>query len=1044
MTTADVESLYRLSFAQQGLLYHSLADPVSAFYVDQVVYTVDGPLDVGAFTDAWRQAMTRHAVLRTSFHWRGLDDFVQVVHAEADLPIRVYDWTGSPSGRFQQFLAEDRKQEFDLDRPPLWRLTLVRTGPDRHRFVFRYHHVLLDAWSALMLLDEVFTHYPRLAAGVHLPVVEPARTYRDYVAWLHSQDMTAAEEYWREALRGFTEPTPLPATRTAPPDGRENPEQRLELPADVAEGLRTLGRDHRVTLNSVMQAIWAVVLRQPDTGDVVFGTTVTNRPAELDGIQETLGLFINTVPSRVRASGKDTFLDCCRRIQRDLTERRRYDHSPLADVQGWSEVPGGRRLFETIMTFLNVPGIEYLDGRGRVGDLVVSDGDYRYRTNYPLSIMVIPGAGISLRMGYDPKRVDDEAVRGLLGRIESVARAVATAPEIRIADIPLLTADEQQTMLRDWNDTALETSDAHSLHELFARQAAATPDATALAYHDERITYRELDEKANQLANHLTGQGVQLDDRVGLCLTRGPELIVAMLGIMKAGGGYVPLDPAYPDERLAYMAGDAQLRVLVTERDLRDRLPRGGWRTVLVDAHHRTISRQSTEAPQVGVTPDNLAYVIYTSGSTGKPKGTMVAHRGLVNLAAAQRARFGTTPGDRVLQWASASFDASAFEIVMALTAGATLLLADQQELAPGPGLARLLGGARITMLVIPPSALAAVAPEPLPDLRMLVVAGEALPASLVERWAGRTVSNAYGPTETTVWVSSHECQAGPDDPLIGTPIGNTQVYVLDAGLRPVPVGVAGELYVGGPTLARGYLGRAALSSARFVANPFGGKGSRLYRTGDVVRWTGSGELEFRGRRDSQIKLRGVRIETGEIESVLRRHPSVADAAVVVAEPDDPRLVAYCVLGKGVERDEEALRGFLGRLLPGNLVPAAFLFVDAIPLTANGKRDLSALPSLAEYDQGADDGYIAPRTPGEELLAEIWAGVLGTDRIGVTDDFFRLGGNSIKGTLLTSRIQRACDVELPLRTLMKLRTIENCAAELEQALARQLAERGEQ
>lgn len=1052
MTTRDdVEGLYRLSFAQQGLIYHSLTDPVSAFYVDQVVYTLDGELDVAALEQVWRRAVRRHAVLRTSFHWQGLDELVQVVHTDVDLPMRVLDRTGAPPAEVRRFIVEDRAQGFDLDSPPLFRLTLLRTAADSHTFVFRYHHALLDAWSALMLLDEVFTGYPE-ALRDRLPSAAGPLPYHEYVAWLHGQDLEEAERYWRRALAGVTAPTPPPGARrragSGPTEGEpENRELRTVLPEQVTSSLEELARAQRITLNSVLEGIWAVLLaRFAGTDDVVFGTTVTNRPPELDGVQETLGLFINTVPARVGVPGEASFVDCCARIHADRAQRRAYDYSPLADVQAWSELPAGTPLFETIMTFLNVPGIEKLDGReGTVGGLTVREGEYRYRTNYPVSVMVIPGREISVRLAYDPERLTGDAAGRLLDKVRMVAEAVAADPTVRVADIPLLSDVDRETVLARPNRTAAGHALDRSLPDLISERAREAR-AAAIAHGEERITYEELEGRVNQLARHLLSSGVSGGARVGLCLGRGPDLVIALLAVLRAGAAYVPLDPAYPDERLRYLLADADVSVLVTERSLRDRLPRQGRRTVLVDAHRRTIDRQSTEPPDVRVRPEDLAYVIYTSGSTGTPKGVMVEHRGLVNLAGAQASRFGLGADDRVLQWASASFDASIFEIVMALTAGATLCTAAQEDVAPGPGLAKLLAHERITVLTIPPSALSAVPESSLPDLRTLVVAGEALPENLVDRWSGqRRMVNAYGPTEATVWVSAHDCLLGEPEPPIGSPVDNTQVYVLDAAMRPAPVEVAAELYVGGAGLARGYLGRQGLTASRFVANPFGQPGSRLYRTGDLARWRADGELEFVGRADGQVKLRGFRIETGEIEAVLRGHLAVRDVAVVVRKAgdgdtsEDGRLVAYHVPEEGQRAGDAELREFARERLPEHMVPASFSLIERIPVNANGKRDLAALPDQEVSAPDDEPGQVAPRTPAEELLADIWAGVLGTDRVSVTDDFFRVGGNSIKGTLLTSRVARACEVELPLRKLMELRTIEACAAYLEEAMAEQPA-----
>ncbi|MGW3496801.1 non-ribosomal peptide synthetase [Streptomyces sp. NPDC001020] len=1065
MTLESTEGVYRLSFMQQGLLYHSLVDPEAAFYVDQVVHTLDGPFDEDRFEQVWRRAMERHETLRTSFHWEGIEELVQVVHSGADLSVERHDWRDRPGGHdraLEEFLAADRRRGFDLERPPLFRLSLVRHADDRHTFAFRYHHLLLDAWSALMVLDEVFTDYAD-AAATPRPAAPP---YRTYVAWLHRQDLGRAEEYWRKALRGFVEPTPLPGAVHAPTDGqrpadengggggdtRENPEEVLTLSRETTEALTSMARRHHLTLNSVLQTAWAVLLgRHSGRDDVVFGTTVSNRPPQLPGVEHTAGLFINTLPVRVRLAPGESFAAGCARLQREEGERRVHDHSPLMHVQSWSELPSGTPLFDTIMTYLNVPGIETLGGRE--GALRVRGGTYRYRTNYPLSVMVLPGAELSVRLGYDRDRYDAPAVRRLLGGLRTVLEAVAAEPERAVRDLPLLDAEEEHLLVRRWGradaDGPAVGDAAVRAHDILAGAVRSRPDATALVHGPVSLTYGELSRRADQLASYLRGLGVGPDVPVGVCLERGIDLPVAFLAVLRAGGAYVPLDPAYPRERLAHMLRDAAPPVVLSHRALRDRLPREGQRTVLLDAHARTIGREPTDpVADGGVHPDNLAYVIYTSGSTGAPKGTLLTHRGLVNLMAAQRETFALTGHDRVLQWASTSFDASVFEMVMALSAGAELHLAGREEVLPGPGLVRLLTDAGITALTIPPSALAALPEAAPPGLRLLVTAGEALPGALVDRWAdGRRMVNAYGPTETTVWATWQEVRAGAGAPPIGAPVPGFRAYVLDASLRPVPVGAVGELHLSGLGVARGYLGLAARTAAAFLPDPYGPPGARMYRTGDLVRWRQDGTLVFTGRADDQVKLRGFRIEPGEIEAALAAHPDVAECAVVVRQAAGPgtdsadaRLLAYAVLRPdAAERGPAAgdgLRTHLEKLLPEHMVPSVVVVLDRMPLTGNGKLDRAALPSPEQA--AGDDGKVRPRTETEEFVAGIWCEVLGVTDPSVVDDFFAAGGNSIKATQLGSRISRAAQVDVPLREVLRARTIEKCALLVEEALARQL------
>ncbi|WP_424184828.1 amino acid adenylation domain-containing protein [Actinokineospora sp. G85] len=1027
------EGVYRLSFMQQGLLFHSLVDPEEAFYVDQVVYTLNGRLDTDRFADAWRRAVRRHEMLRTSFHWEGIEELVQVVHPWAAdqpaLPLAVRDWAGRTEADLADFLAEDRRRGFDLERAPLFRLTLLRHADDHHTFVFRYHHLLLDAWSALKVLDEVFGDHLGTAPA---PTTDPL-PYRDYVAWLHRQDLGRAESYWRGALDGFADPTPLPGPALDRSTGQaEAQQEELILPAEATAGLTALARGNRLTLNSLLQGVWALLLaRHSGRDDVVFGTTVSHRPAELDGVRETVGLFINTLPVRVRLDPGERLVDCCARVQRTEAERREYDHSPLVRVQEWSGLPSGTPLFQTLTTFLNVPGIETLDNRDSGPGLRVERGEYRYRTNYPLSVMVVPGTELSIRLRYDPRRYDSAAVRGLTAQLRTILNALLANPSLLVRDVPLVPDDEQRTLVAEWGTGVEPQDDDRCAHELIVEQAAATPDAFAVVFGDTRLSYREFVDRARGVAARLRERGVGPEVPVGVFLDRGIDLPVAFLAVLLAGGVYTPLDPEYPEPRIAHMLDDARPPVVLTHSALADRLP-GERDTLLVD--------EPTAHPgplEVAVHPDNLAYLIYTSGSTGVPKGVTLTHRGLVNLIHAQRDTFGVRPGDRVLQWASASFDASVFEIALALGAGAELRLVDRDQARPGPDLARLLADTGVTALTIPPSALSALPADDLPDLRLLVSAGEALPDAVAARWdTGRRFVNAYGPTETTVWATARQVVPGAAA-SIGGPVRGVRAHVLDATLRPAPVGLAGELYLAGAGLARGYLGQPGRTAAAFLPDPFGGPGARMYRTGDLARWRPDGSLDFLGRADQQVKLRGHRVEPGEVEAALRAHPAVAECAVTVRDQDSPdaRLLAHVVVDEPATGD--ALREFLEARLPAHLVPAAVLVLDRLPLTPSGKLDRRALPTPEEL--AADSGRDRPLTEVEAFVAEIWSEVLGVDDPAVTDDFFAVGGNSIKATQLGVRIKRAAQVSVPLRGLIKARTLGRCAELVEAALAEQVA-----
>ena len=643
------------------------------------------------------------------------------------------------------------------------------------------------------------------------------------------------------------------------------------------------------------------------------------------------------------------------------------------------------------------------------------------KVNYPLSLVIAPGEELLLQFFYDTTRFDAGAVERMSGHYNTLLAALVSGRERRLSELPLLTAAERRRTLAEWNDTRRDDFGNACLHERVEQHAALTPEKEALVFEGARLSFAQLNARANQLARHLRSLGVGAETRVGLMLERSVEMAVSVLAVLKAGGAYVPLDPAYPRERLAFMAEDAGLSVLLTQERLATSLPPHNARVVKVDAEAEQIAAHGEENPASVASAENAAYVIYTSGSTGRPKGAVVTRRGLTNLAGAQVVAFDVRADERVLQFASLSFDASIFEITMALHTGATLCLARPESVLPGEGLRSLLSEQRITNVTLPPSALALMPGAELPALRTIVVAGEACPSGLVDAWApGRRFFNAYGPTETTVWATVAECFAAGPKPLIGRPISNAQVYLLDREMNPVPAGVAGELHIGGEGLARGYLNRPALTAERFVPNPFSEEpGARLYKTGDLACYTADGRVDFLGRIDHQVKVRGFRIEPGEIEAAVERHEGVREAVVVAREdvPGERRLVAYVTRAAGEAggaMSAASLRSYLKERLPEYMVPSAFVVLDEMPLTPNGKVDRKALPAPEQPRRSADEAFTPPRSELERTVASVWREVLGVEQVGVDDNFFDLGGHSLLMIKANSRLREILKREISM------------------------------
>jgi amino acid adenylation domain-containing protein len=1050
----DIEDVYPLAPMQKGMLFHTLLAPDAGVYFEQLGYRLSGDLRADAFRRAWQRVTDRHSVLRTGFNWESLDRPMQIVHRRVELPWDAQDWRGladaDRAARLEAYLAADRRRGFALDRPPLMRMTLLRLADDDHYFVWSHHHLLLDGWSSPLLLGEVFACYQAFIDGRD-PDLPPPRLYRDYVAWAQRQDLSRAEEYWRRVLKGFADPTPLPAGRdSGPPAAGEADyaEQQTCLSAEATRQLQAVAQRHRLTLHTLVQGTWAVLLaRSSGEDEVVFGTTVSGRNPEIAGVESIVGLLVNTLATRVAAPANEPLVPWLRRLQDEQAEARQYDSTPLADVQGWSGVPRGTPLFETLFVFENYPVDRALGARAgtlRGLGLEASEACVFERTNYPLTAIVGPGPELVLRLAYETRRLDAPAVARVLGRWKALLEGVVADPDRCLGELPL-SGDERRVLL-EWGTGPAEHAADRCVHRSFAEQAVRAPDAVAVECGPDQVSYAELDRRSDRLARRLRRMGVRPEVRVGLLLDRSIELATAVLAVLKAGGAYLPLDPAYPRERLAFMLDDARAPVLVTKQRWRDRLPVGAAGVLSLDAADDLPDGEG-EGP-VAV-PDNLAYVIYTSGSTGRPKGVMMTHRCLVNLLSWQLRDPTFAPGRRVLQFTSPSFDVSFQETFSTWLSGGTLVIAPDDVRADSARLDAFLREQRIGRLFLPYVALrhlAEAAAGGAPDsLREVITAGEQLRvtpglATLFGVPGAPTLENQYGPSEShvvTAFTLGGVPTGWPALPPIGRPIANACAYVLGASLRLLPMGVPGELYLGGVSLGRGYLGHADLTAERFVPDPFGPPGSRMYRTGDRARWRADGELEFLGRVDQQVKIRGFRVEPGEVEAALREHPTVRDAAVAAWEQEagDRRLVAY-VVAAGEPPSVSELRRFLGKTLPDYLVPASMVFLDTLPLTPSGKLDRRALPAPCPARPALPDDFVAPGNPLEEVLAGIWSGVLGVERVGVRDSFFDLGGDSLLSLRVVARVRETLQAEIPLRAFFEQPTVAGLADALRRDPAR--------
>lgn len=1017
------------------MLSHQAAGGPTAVDLVQIVCVLPEVLPA-AFVSAWTWAAQRHAILRTGFRWDGAGQPpVQVVHASIQPDVVREDWSEDDDAewepRWKQLLARDRARGFDLTAAPLWRVTVVDLGPRAHRVLFTFHHLILDGRALVLLFPEVFAATADLAAGREPALAAPV-PYARYLAWLQEQDTAASAAYWKSALADFHAPTPLPAAPGRAGEGLVGPGRRqLTLSPARTAGLQAFAAAQGVTMNTLVQAAWALLLsRCSGEETVVFGAVRACRHGSVPGAENLVGLMINTVPLCIAVPPADRVGAWLRGLRQQWLDLRAHEHVPLSAVRTWCALPAGAPFFETLVSYQEPSWDEALRRQG--GDWGHRTFETHNHTNQPLALDVAGGSSLQLTLGYDAARFAPAAIDRMLGHVTTLLDGMAAGPDRPLAELPLLTPTEQRALLRQGQPAAVEFDDTLCVHQLVEEQVALAPLALAVTDASRQLTYGELNARATRLARHLHLLGAGPGALVGVCLEPSVDLVVALLAVLKAGAAYVPFDPAYPRDRLEFLFRDAGLKILLTESKLADRLPAAGVQQILVDAPAPRSIPSLAIRSGVTVAPEERAYVIYTSGSTGLPKGVPIRHRSLANLVAWHRTTYQVTPADRATQLASPAFDACVWELWPYLAAGASVHIPDREVRLSPTRLVRWLADQRITLCFLPTPLAEATMDESWPAetaLRAILTGGDRL-----RRWPGDRLPcplmNHYGPTECTVLATSAVVPAdGEGAPAIGRPMANTEVLVLDRHRRLVPVGVPGELHLGGLGLADGYHNRPELTAEKFTTHPLDASGERrLYRTGDVVRWREDGQLDYLGRLDEQIKIRGHRIEPAEIEAALAAHPAVRECLVACREDagQEPRLVAYVLARPEATAPAAAELGdFLHHRLPAYMVPAAYVTLPAWPLTANGKIDRRQLPAP---DAAAAGERIAPRPGVETVIADAWREVLGRPEVSASDDFFQLGGHSLRAAQVVSRLNTALGLSLSVRHLFDHSTITSLAA----------------
>jgi amino acid adenylation domain-containing protein len=1044
MTTFDASSIpaeedvlnFPPSFAQERLWFLDQFEPDSSLYNLFTVVRLKGDFSLQVLQKSFDTIIERHESLRTVFGTEN-DQPVQIILPPSPLPIRLVDlraWSKEEREVEVMSLAQaDTVTPFDLARGPLIRVSVLKLDEAEHVLVIIFHHIIFDGWSAKVFFNELDKHYTAYASGQPSPLPDLTIQYADYASWqkewLQGEALGQELAFWKTHLAGAPSLLEIPADRPRPPtQSFQGARLTFQLSQEVTDALEHLSRKNNATLFMTILAAFEVFLgRYTNQQDFVIGTPIAGRTrVELEPL---IGYFANTLVLRANLSDDPTFIEVMRRV-RDMALNA-FVHQELPFEKLVEELHPERSLsynplFQVLFAFQNITKDQM-----QLGDLQISEVKIsRLNSKFDLSLYswIDEDGLLKGSFEYNSDLFNSETIQRMQGNFITLLQGIVAQPEQRIALLPMIVEVERHQLLHEWNATQTATQLNHSLHQMIADQAERTPDAIAVIDDVQTLTYRTLNQRANQLARYLNKFNISPDQPIGLCVNRSAEMIVAMLGILKIGGAYVPLDPDYPAERLTFMASDAGLAALVVQEQTAQILPSFTGPRVTLDTDRATIAQEGTSDITTAVLPGHLAYIIYTSGSTGVPKGVQISHAAVVNFLTAMREKPGMTATDVGLALTSISFDIAGLEIYLPLTLGARVVVVSREVATDANTLAHVIDTARVTLMQATPAtwrALLDAGWRGQPHLKMLC-GGEAmsrnLAGALLEH--GGTLWNMYGPTETTIWSTIHQVTDAEGSIPIGRPIDNTQVYLLDAQLQLVPVGVPGEVYIGGNGLARGYRHRADLTSERFIPDPFTGiNDARLYRTGDAARYRVDGTIEYIGRLDTQVKVRGFRIELEEVETVLSQHAAISQAAVIVREdiPGDQRITAYLTV-KGNTPESNSLRTYMQTRLPAYMIPAAFVVLPTFPLTPNGKVNRSALPA-PEGELSDASTFVAPRTPVEAAIAEIWASVLSIEQVGVEDNFFELGGHSLLATQMMARIRDAFQVDVPLRTLFEAPTV---------------------
>ena len=1033
----EIEDICRLSGLQQGMLFHGLYDEGSGSYIEQLSCDLSG-VNREALLASWAAVIKKHSILRSAFYYDSFSLPVQCVYREAKLPVEELDYRGMEQQAQQEALAAyeaaDRVKGFDFRAAPLMRLGLIRLDEQHTRMLWTSHHILFDGWSLPVLMEEFLSTYEQIISGRAIPETKEDR-YEDYIRYLEGKDKDAEERYWRDYLQGVSQGTLLPFVK-ATAERTKGLGQYEVLPllpeASAAARIHSYVQAHRLTVNTLVQGVWAILLqRYTGNKDVLYGVIVSGRPEELPGIEQRVGMYINTLPLQATVAEERDTVSWLQELQAGQAASREYQYTGLQDIQRWSGIKGD--LFDSIIVFENYP-VSKLIG-SKKWSLQVENVHIREQTNYPLTISASSSEeDINISFSYNTELLEVEYVTAIRDQFEQVLFQVTEGKASALGDIRILTPSQERQLLEEFNDTQTAYPKDKSITELFEEQVIKTPGAIAVVYEDKQLTYTELNGRSNRLARYLREKGVKAETLVPICIERGLEMIVGILGILKAGGAYVPIDTEYPQERISYMLQDTKADIVLSSKGSREKLQGSTALVIELDGDWEVISKESAADLPVKPKPDHLVYVMYTSGSTGRPKGVMVEHQSVVRLVKTTN-YINISESDAILSLSNFSFDGSVFDIFGALLNGASSIILPKEAILDLDLLSEAIDKNNISIFFITTALFNSLVDTSIFNferLRYVLFGGELVSLNHVKRFkeyqAATKLVHVYGPTENTTFSSYHVIE-DINETLgtipIGRPISNTNIYILDKDQRLQSIGVAGEICVGGEGLARGYFERPELTEEKFVQDPYAQEiSSRLYRTGDLGRWLVNGEIEFLGRIDDQVKIRGYRIEPGEIENILMQSGLVRKAVVLAKEDTygTKRLISY-IVAEG-EFDKQAVQEYLLGKLPAYMIPSAYIELAEFPLTPNGKIDKNALPDPGYGDMTVQE-YVAPQNETEQALALIWQELLGLEQVGIYDNFFELGGDSILAMRVVSSIKKRLLVSIPIHMLFQLTSISD-------------------